>query len=132
MSENGEPGGITSTLKVTQQACAMINYLEPGFEKFYHSQNFNLTRRSPTVSCALVEIGVFKLAFEMRLHETERSKNVADSVKTSGRGLSIIYIEPETSVKSHLLTQFKKSVPLISQISRFFNFERGLRETERS
>ena len=35
-------------------------------------------------------------------------------------------------VKSHILSPFKKSKAWISQISRFFDFESGLHETDRT
>ena len=45
-------------------------------------------------------------AFEKRLHKTEKSLNVVDSVKRSG-GLFLSEIEAGKFVKSHILSQFK-------------------------
>ena len=68
--------------------------------------------------------------FEKRLHETETSRNVVDSVKRSGVHFSI-KIEAGRSDEAHVVSQFKKkSKARISQISRLFDFETGLRETE--
>ena len=58
-----------------------------------------------------------------------RDRRMSWVVLKDRAAIFLSYIEDETSVKSR---NSKKFVPRFSQISRFFEFESGLRETERS
>ena len=80
-----------------------------------------LTRRFPTVSYAWVPLApdLRILAFEKRLRETERSYNVMNSVKRSGRGCSIINSRWNLGQIKRPLS-IKKSEARISQIWRFW------------